>query len=271
MNPQEEWQLSDDAPEIYERRLVPAMLGPLAAPLIERAALQPGERVLDIACGTGVVARAAARAAGPTGRVIGLDLNPGMLAVARARPPSAGAPMAWLQANAQDLPIRDASFNAALSSQGFQFFPDRPAALREIRRVLTPGGRLALSVIGSLRFNPVHALLIKALKRHVGPEAADILRGGFTLGDADDLHALIAGAEFHGVEIHPAEVWARFPSGEAYVRWNTSGSPMAGPVARADPEARERLFAEMSESLRPYLDDEGLTFPLRTTIGVGFR
>lgn len=271
MNPEGKWQLSGDAPEIYDRQIVPAMLGPLAAPLIERAAVQPGERVLDIACGTGIVARTAAQAAGPTGRVTGLDINEGMLAVAVTRPPSAEAPMAWLRASAQDLPFLNASFNTVLSSQGFQFFPDRPGALREIRRVLMPGGRLVLNVVRSLKFNPVHALLVEALERHVGPEAADILRSGYTLGDADDLRTLIAGAKFHGVETHTTEVWARFPSSESYLRWHISGSPMAGPVARVDPAARNRFLDEMTESLRPYLDDEGLTFPLQTNVGVGFR
>jgi len=142
----EQWQLRGNAAELYERYVVPYILGPWAPGLVELAALQPGEHVLDLACGTGVVARLAATKVEPTGHVTGLDLNAAMLAVARSLPPPPGTSITWVEGSAVAMDLPDASFDVILYQQGFQFFPDQPAALREMHRVLVPGGRVLLSV-----------------------------------------------------------------------------------------------------------------------------
>ena len=247
------------------------MLGPLAASLIELAALRPNERILDVACGTGVAARLAAQRVGAAGSVVGLDFNPGMLAVARSLPPPEGAPVEWVLGSAFALPCTDAAFDAVLCQQGLQYFPDRPAALREMYRALVPGGRLALSVVRSIHFNTVHALLAEALEHHVGAEAVGILHAGFALGDAEELRTLLAEAGFRTVEVSPAVVKARFPSPEEFVRRQVAGSPLAGPVAQADEESRAALIAEVTTALQPYVSDEGLTFPLETNQAVAVR
>src|SRR3712207_3990859 len=145
----EAWQLEGSAAELYERHLVPAITSLWAADLVERAAPQPGERVLDVACGTGIVARRAAERMG-SGRVVGLDINPGMLAVARALPPGSGPAIEWHEGSVLDMPFPEGSFDVCLCQLGLQFFPDRAAALREMRRVLRTGGRLTLSVFSAL-------------------------------------------------------------------------------------------------------------------------
>ena len=154
MGQQEQRHLRGTGAEIYERCLVPAFSPPGQPCLIEQAALQPGERVLDVACGTGVVARLAAQPVGPTGQIIGLDNDAEMLAVARSLPPIPGVSLEWQEGSALAMPFADASFDALLCQQGLQFFPDRPAALREMHRVLVPGGRLVLSVWGPLEAMP---------------------------------------------------------------------------------------------------------------------
>ena len=138
MAQQEQWQLGGNAPEMYERYFVPTIFAPLASLLIELAAIQPSERVLDVACGTGVVARLAAQYVGPTGQVVGLDLNPEMLAVACTIPLPPGASIRWQEGSAVALPCAEAAFEVVCCQQGLQFFPDRGAALREMHRVLVP-------------------------------------------------------------------------------------------------------------------------------------
>jgi ubiquinone/menaquinone biosynthesis C-methylase UbiE len=142
MAQQGQWQVAGSAPEVYERELVPAVFGPWAPVLLDLAELKPGERVVDIACGTGIVARIAATKVGPTGVVVGVDLNPGMLAVARSVETSDGATsVQWQEASADRLPFSDASFDVACCQLGLQFFADRPAALREMHRLgLQRGG-----------------------------------------------------------------------------------------------------------------------------------
>jgi ubiquinone/menaquinone biosynthesis C-methylase UbiE len=142
------------APEVYERHLVPAIFGPWAEDLLAFALPKPAERVLDLACGTGVVARLAAQRVGPSGSIVGIDLNPGMLAVARSVTAPHGAQIEWRESNVNALPFHDATFDVALCQQGLQFFPDRSAALREVRRVLVPRGRIALSVWRSRQYSP---------------------------------------------------------------------------------------------------------------------
>ena len=143
MDQHEAWQVGDSAAELYQRYLVPAIASLWAADLIDRAAPRPGERVLDVACGTGVVTRLAAERMG-SGRVVGLDINAGMLAVARSLSPGAGPSIEWYEGSAITLPLPDASFDLCLCQLGLQFFPDRPAAIREMFRILQLDGRVAL-------------------------------------------------------------------------------------------------------------------------------
>jgi len=166
------------APENYERYFVPAIGAPLASGLVDLAALRLGERVLDVACGTGVVARLAAEHVGASGSVVGIDINPAMLAVAHAAEPGA-PPIEWHEASADELPLADSSFDVSLCQMGLQFFPDKPTALREIRRVLAPGGRLLLNVPGPTP--PIFAILEEALANHLGPEPAAFVQAVFSL------------------------------------------------------------------------------------------
>src|SRR5690606_30574041 len=134
-------------PANYERFFVPAIGAPVATDLIRHAALRQGERVLDVACGTGVAARLASQQVGARGTVAGLDVHPGMLAVARSATPP-GTPIEWHEASAEAMPFPDASFDVVLCQMGLQFMRDQQAALREMRRVLVRGGRLILNVPG---------------------------------------------------------------------------------------------------------------------------
>jgi SAM-dependent methyltransferase len=182
-----------NAAENYERYFVPAIGAPLAADLVEVAALGAGERVLDLACGTGIVARLAAERVGPTGSVAGLDVNPGMLAVARSVA-DPGAAIEWHRSDAQATPFPDDAFDAALCQLGLQFFADRSAALREVRRVLAPGGRLVANVPGPTP--RIFGVLEQALRDHVTPEAASFVSTVFSLYDPDELTGLLVDAGF---------------------------------------------------------------------------
>ncbi len=150
--------------ENYERHFVPAIGAPLGADLVETAQIRAGERVLDVACGTGVIARLAAQRAGANGTVAGLDLNPGMLTVARSATPS-GMTIEWHEGSAEEMPLPDSSFDVVLCQMGLQFVPDKSAALREMHRTLKPGGRLTLNVPGPTP--RLMAVMAESLARHV--------------------------------------------------------------------------------------------------------
>jgi len=262
---QEWWQLEGSAPELYQRYLVPAVTALWAADLIDRAALQTGELLLDVACGTGVVARIAADRVGTAGRVAALDLNPGMLAVAQSLPAVPSARIDWYEGSALDLPFSNATFDVVLCQLGLQFFPDRPTALREMRRVLVLGGRLALNVFGSIEHNPATDALADALDRHVGPHASLAKRTEHALSDTEQLRRLITDAGFQDVVIETASKLVRFPSPADYVRIQLAATPLASVVARYDAASRERwveaLVEEVAAALASYIRNAGLTFP----------
>ena len=150
--------------ENYQRFFVPAIGRPVADDLIGVAALQPGQRVLDVACGTGVVTRLAAERVGAAGVVAGLDVNPGMLAVARAETPS-GLSIDWHEASVESMPLPDEAFDVVLCQMGLQFVSSKLTALREMRRVLKPGGRALVTVPGPKP--PLFAVMTDALARHL--------------------------------------------------------------------------------------------------------
>jgi ubiquinone/menaquinone biosynthesis C-methylase UbiE len=262
---QEQWQLDGSAPELYQRYLVPAVTAMWAADLVDRAAPREGERILDVACGTGVVARIAAEPVGATGRVIALDLNPGMLAVARSFPAVTGAVIEWREGTALALPFADEAFDIVFCQLGLQFFPDRPQALQEMRRALALGGRLALNVFGPIEHNPATYALATALDRHISPSASVAKRTEHALADTEQLRRLVADAGFHSIEIETVSKLVRFPSPADYVRIQLAATPLASVVAQYDTASRERLVEELVKdvgaALATYTKLDGLTFP----------
>jgi len=267
-----QWQFVGNVPENYERYLVPSIFAPWAHYLIEAAALQPGERVLDIASGTGIVARTAARTLGGGASVVGLDLSAPMLAVAHSAAKAEGVSAEWREGSAVKLPLADAMFDVAFCQQGLQFFPDRPAALREMRRILAPSGRLLLSVWREIERSPGFAVLAEALARHISPEAGALMTSGpFGLGNPEALRTEIAGASFSDITIYPALKTLRFSSPDEFALRYVSGSALASLVADADDDARNAFLAEVKGKLQRYVDDQGLAFPIESNVAIARR
>ena len=220
------WQVGSSAAELYQRYLVPAIASLWAADLIDRAAPRPGERVLDVACGTGVVTRLAAERMG-AGRIVGLDINSGMLAVARSLPADATRPIEWREGSALALPFSNDAFDLILCQFGLQFFPDKPAALGEMLRVLAPSGRVALSVFTAIEHTPAWNALADALDRYLGAGASQTKRSEHVLSDRQELRELVTAAGFRNVAIQIVTQTIRFPSAREYVRVQLSATPMS--------------------------------------------
>jgi SAM-dependent methyltransferase len=206
--------VADRSPaEVYEAEFVPALFRPFTATVLDDAAVAPGQRVLDVACGTGVLARAAAARVGRTGAVTGLDANPEMLAVARRL----DASVEWIDGRAEALPLPDAGFDAVVSQFGFMFFDDRVAALREMQRVLRPGGRLVVAVCDAVERSPGYGALAMLLQTLFGARVADAFRAPFAIGDAAVLRAIAAQAGLDGADVMARTAQVRFGSVDALV------------------------------------------------------
>jgi ubiquinone/menaquinone biosynthesis C-methylase UbiE len=259
---EQRWHLAGSAPEVYERYLVPAVFGRWAPILVDVAARRPGSRVLDVACGTGVVARHAKPKVGPTGTVTGLDLNPGMLTIARSLDPS----IDWQEGNAEALPFADGSFEVVFCQLGLQYFRDRSASLREMRRALARGGRLVVLVWRPIQYSPGFAILADALERHLSVEVANIMRAPFSLDDPEQLRSLIAAAGLGDVEIRPSVGTVRFASPNDFLRYYVAGSPLAGPVGQAEDRARRALMQDASTALQAFVCADGLAFPIEGNV-----
>lgn len=264
MSRQEHWQLDGSAPELYQRYLVPAITSIWAADLIDRARPRPAEAALDIACGTGAVTRLAAERIA-SGRIVGLDFNPGMLAVARSVP-SSGATIEWLEGSALSLPFDDSSFDLVLCQLGLQFFPDRPLALREMKRVLAPSGRVALSVYGAIERTPAAYAFVQALDRSLGSAASKIKRAEHIFLEANDVATLMTGEGFEQVDVKTVTKRITFPSVFDYVRFQLIATPMTVLLSDRNDAEREttiRKIASDTQSLLPsgMLVDGHLSFP----------
>lgn len=223
--------------DIYERVLVGPLFRPFAEQLVARAALARGDRVLDVACGTGIVARIARERLGPDASIVGIDVAPAMLAVARAVDES----IDWRQGNAASLPVSASEqFTVVTCHQGLQFMPDKPAALREMRRVLAPGGRIAIGTWSSLETLPGMADLNAVVERHVGP----ITDSRHSFGDASALRDLLVEAGFSDVRVGPVAHDVRFADGALFARLNAMAAIGMSEKGKAMSEAERGALAE---------------------------
>lgn len=245
-------QYGGNAAENYERYFVPTIGAPFATALLDTAALQVGERVLDIACGTGVVTRLAAELVGPLGAVAGLDVNPAMLAVAQSVP-SSGAAIEWHEANAESLPLPDGSFDVVVSSLGLQFVADKTSALREMRRVLAPEGRLAIGTVGPTP--PLFAILEQALARHVKPEVAAFVQAVFSLYKPQELESLTSSAGFRNADVRSETLSLTLPEPREFLWQYVYSTPLAAAVAQIDDEARAALERDVVAGCRSFVKD----------------
>ena len=247
-------------PENYEHYFVPAIGLPIARSLVRAAALRLGERVLDVGCGTGIVARLAAGHVGALGTVAGLDPNPGMLAVAAAVTPS-NLSIDWHLAGAESMPLPDRAFDVVLCQMALQFVRDRGQALREMRRVLADLGRIALNVPGPAA--PPFEILADAMARHLGSEAAGFVRTVFALHDGRELEALLVDAGFR-----QPTAWAEahdllLPSPADFLRQYVWSTPLAGIVAAASEEARAGLEREVVAAWQRFGNGDGMLYRQR--------
>ncbi|HEY0879855.1 MAG TPA: class I SAM-dependent methyltransferase [Zeimonas sp.] len=254
------------APENYERHFVPHIAAPLAEDLLEIAALRAGERVLDVACGTGVVARLARQRVGDSSTVAGLDANSCMLDVARSAT-SPSLAIDWYEASAEAIPLADGAFDVALCQLGLQFIANKLGALREMRRVLAPGGRLVLNVPGPTP--PLFAVMADALATHVDPRAASFVHIVFSLHDERELRELMNAAGFRDVRIGTRHTTLTLPPPSQFLWQYVSSTPLASVVDAATDENRAALEREVVGKWRDFAVDGALRFevPMTTVVG----
>ncbi|HVR67320.1 MAG TPA: methyltransferase domain-containing protein, partial [Verrucomicrobiae bacterium] len=243
-------QVTRSAADIYEEFFVPALFEEWAPRLCKAAALSHGNNVLDVACGTGVLAREAARSVQPGGKVTGLDRNEVMLTVARRVAPG----IDWRAGRAEALPFPDGSFDAVVSQFGLMFFEDREGALKEMWRVLKPGGRLAVAVWDALEHSPGYADMVALLKRLFGDRIANELKAPFVLGDTKAFAALLESAGIAKAKIQTPQGTARFPSIESWVHTDVKGWTLADLI---DDAQYRTLLKEAERDLKRYVKSDG--------------
>lgn len=235
----------------YERYFVPAIGEPVARRLVDTARPVPGDRVLDVACGTGIAARLALGAVGPLGTVVGVDANPGMLEVARTVQPEG---IDWHEGLAEEIPLATASFDLVLCSMGLQFFSDRERAVRDMHRVLAPGGRLVWCTPGPTP--PLFGAIDAALTHHIGPGASMFVHAVFSLHDADEGRKLTEAAGFDRIDVETTSVPLRVSPPADFFWQYVRSTPLAAAVADLDESERAALEAEVVERCAPFVDGD---------------
>lgn len=239
--------------ESYEKYSVPALFAPWAAYLIESANVKPGEHILDVACGTGVVARQVAARVGLQGRVIGLDRSPNMLRVAHALAEQDRLAIEWRMSPAEQLPFPDDSFDLILCQFGLMFFSDQHQALTEMYRVLKTEGRVVISVWQGMNRHPFYQILHEVSLQHLGISGVEAV---FSLGDSNELRGLLADAGFEQIQIIPMSITARYSNPAEFLAWESDVDPAEAPALQhLDAQARQAIMDAFREDMEPRLQE----------------
>ena len=261
------------AAESYENYMVPGLFAPWSSHLIQIANPQPGERVLDVACGTGIVARQIAARVGSQGIIIGLDLDPDKINVARAMANQEGLAIEWKTGPAEQLPFPDGSFDLLICQFGLMFFSDRHAALMEMYRVLGTDGRVVLSVWQELDRHPFYQTLDEVSRQRLGKSSVGAV---FSLGDADEVRKLLTYAGFQDIEIESMSITARYPNPQEFLAWEIDVDPAETPALQNLDAAAQKailvsLHAEMQAPLQELIQGNEVVMPSHAHIAYAKR
>lgn len=260
------WQLTREAAEHYERVLVPVILGPAAVALVDHVAPRHGDIILDAGCGTGAAARYAATHIGASGRVIGIDVNPGMIDVAQSLPAPPGAAIQWQVASANDLPLPDDSVDLVLCAQTLQFIQDPVDALGEMRRVLRLQGRVAISTWSGIGGSPYFDSLAEAISRHVGSTVADGLRAAFRLADVGSVEGMLSAAGFVDVAADLLKLDINLPALRDFIPRHVGATPMSAAFSSAPPAIRNAVVEDIVRELADFAEGDGVRVPVHTHV-----
>ena len=246
----------------YQKYFVPSIGSPVAEDLLAIARLKVGERVLDAACGTGVVTRLAADRVGPAGKVTGLDLNPGMLAVARLATP-VDLSIDWIEANAEAMPLNDGAYDVVLCQMGLQFIPNKLGALREMHRVLAPGGRVHINVPGPKPL--LFTIMAEGIARHFGQDAATFVDLVFSMHDASELCDLFESTGFRDIKIDATQKQLVVPAPREFLWQYIHSTPLAQAATQSDERVRDDLERDVCLRWSDFVVDGNIRFDVGMT------
>ena len=249
------FQLAGSAPENYDR-FISVFMAPFVDAIVRRANIQPGSSALDVACGTGTVARAASAQVGDAGSVSGLDINAGMLAVAQKVATAANQHIEWHEASAEAMPFEDARFNAVLSSQGIMFFPDLRQGLSEMCRVATHGGRVIASFwAGPLARSPYIAASNQRLEPFV-PEGMRLVEQAFGV-DRDEVASIFRELGLTEITAETVKEMVSLPPIADYFPGYAASLPYADDFDALDPAVKQSLYEDITTDLAAYVQEDG--------------
>ena len=251
------FQLKDNAAEMYERVLVPLWFGRWAEELVRASGIEAGETVLDVACGTGVTTRMAHARVGPTGRVDGLDINAAMLR--KAGELAEDLDIRWIEGDVTETGLPDGSYDAVISQHGYHYFPDKPAALREFRRLLKPNGRLIFSIWDGP--SAYTGAVCAAVERHISEKVAAQQRAQRETPSAESLRDEVEAAGFGAVEVRRCELTMDVPAAEDFVPLHLASMPIAAAFGALAPTARTALIRDVAMAMRPYAEGDRMRYP----------
>ena len=258
----ETYQLTNQAAQIYESQKVPAMFRPLAEATVNRIQVDTIDHVLDVACGTGILARVVGEKFPGIQRLVGSDLNQGMLDVARTLTTDEPYKSEWYAADVGSLPFDSQTFSLCFCQQGLQFFPDKENALSEVHRVIRSDGRLVLSVWSEI--SPLFAILAEALEHHIGTAIAARSLAPFAFRNQEDIENLLTGAGFTGHKIHTLTIERQIGPAHNAIPAEVAGNPVGVEVAEQGAKVLELIVQRVTENLSPYRVGEGYSIPQTT-------
>jgi len=238
-----------EAAEWYERGKESWLLEDFARSLADAAKVTTGDRILDVGCGTGIVARECARRVGEAGSVSGIDISEEMLAVARRVAPG----LDWHLGDARELPFGDGSFDRVVSQFALMFFPEREKAITEMWRVLRPGGGLSIAVLGGIP--PAYQRLAELAERHLDSGAGEIIESRFVLSDPERLERIFSEAGLGAITLETVKGVQRFRSPAVFVDLEVGAT--ARLAARFNETSVGAFVRDVEAAIQDHLSEEG--------------